>query len=172
MMTQISQPTIIESNLDSKSLDFAANSVSKDSKNLLDSIKILVEKSFFDIIKDSINLEPTPTRKFVKRGYSAQIDMTFSDKVVLKSCLVFNKVFLKIVCNDLLFDENPNLATIVDMSKELANLTIGHAKVLAQKENITFKISTPYFSVSKDSKIPDISYKLLQNGYCNIYIFE
>lgn len=141
-------------------------------ENLLHSVTNLVRESFLQVIRDSIDKIPELKSHQIKRGYSAKIDMIFDEKCVFVALLIFNKDFLKIMCRDFLLEEHPDLPTVIDMGKELANLTIGHAKVLGQQSDIAFKISTPYLAVVTNNKKPDISYELEGKGYCNIFISE
>lgn len=130
----------------------------------------IVKKSFIEIIQGSINKTPESSTFHIKRGYATQISITFQNNKVYDFLFVFNKAFLKIMCEDFLFEEKPTLGSMVDMSKELANLTIGHAKVLAQAQNIHFNISTPNFLAIKKSNKDDLSFKLDECGYCNVLL--
>ncbi|MWV61857.1 chemotaxis protein CheX [Helicobacter saguini] len=132
----------------------------------------MVKKSFIEIVQGSINQTPKDSEHHIKRGYTTQIDITFNNEKTIKFLFVFNKEFLKIMCVEFLFENKPSLGSMIDMSKELANLTIGHAKVLAQEENIHFKISTPYFSNLKKCKNYNLSFILSSSGYCNIAMFD
>lgn len=148
------------------------NSAINNEENLLHSVTNLVRESFLQVVRDSIDKIPQLKVHQIKRGYSAKIDMIFNENCVFVALLMFNKDFLKIMCRDFLLEEHPDLPTVIDMGKELANLTIGHAKVLGQQHHIAFNISMPYLGVSKNNKKPDISYELENKGYCNIFITE
>ena len=52
-----------------------------------------------------------------------------------------------------LFEENPNETMLQDLIKEIANVIVGKAKILASEQNINFDISTPDF-VSNEATIP------------------
>lgn len=154
----------------------------KNRDNLIKQIIPLLQKSFTEVIAKSINKVPVICKECykceVKNGFCANINMIFKD-VDVNVSLVFNKYFLEIMCRDFLFDDNPNVDTLIDMAKEMSNLTVGHAKVIGRQENIHFNISTPSYdnfcdNVAKSNaesinKRAGLYFKLLDNGFCNIF---
>ena len=91
----------------------------------------IVRESFFEVIKKSIGVEPEESIIPLKRGYLVSIEMIGANKDVF---LVFNKPFLRTMCHYFLSEDDPDNASLEDMARELANLTVGHAKVLAQRK--------------------------------------
>ncbi|RDU66798.1 chemotaxis protein CheX [Helicobacter didelphidarum] len=130
-----------------------------------------VAYSFIDIISNSISQTPMQCNHRLEKGNSAEITMNFNKKTCLAT-LIFNDEFLKIMCKEFLFDENPDTSTMNDMAKEIANLVIGHTKVLAQAKNIFFTISTPTFLGIQHTDYTKsyLCFQLNQHGYCNIFI--
>jgi len=76
------------------------------------------------------------------------------------------KPTLKILSNILLFEENPDEETLEDLAKELANLIVGHAKMLAHNQDLDYDIQTPKFAgINKlNPKIETLPYKI--NNRC------
>ena len=101
-----------------------------------------IHRSFFDVIQKSINKTPTDSIMPLKKGYLSRISMIGTHNDVF---LLFDKVFLRIFCREFLGDHNPSEQALEDMAKELANLTVGRAKVMAQDFGKSFDISTPEF---------------------------
>ncbi len=129
----------------------------------------IIRESFFEVIKDSIGISPEESIIPLKRGYLSSIEMIGRNMEVF---LVFNKSFLEIMCEHFLADENPSDETLEDMARELANLTVGHAIVIAQKQHKTFNISTPEFlgiHVINDYD-HGVHFRLKSKGHCSIFM--
>ena len=94
------------------------------------------------------------------------------DNAQLRAVLIFNRAFLDIMCRLFLLEDNPTKEMIIDMSHEIANLTIGSTKVLASTKDIKFRITTPYASKVKYSKKYALSFKLESNkkAVCNVFL--
>lgn len=129
----------------------------------------VIKESFFEVIKDSISVKPEESIIPLKKGYLTSIEMIGRETNVL---LVFNKPFLKTMCLNFLGDENPSDDALEDMARELANLTVGHAKVIAQERKINFNISTPEFLGIRVIKDYDqgIHFRLRGSGHCSIFL--
>jgi hypothetical protein len=56
-----------------------------------------------------------------------------------------DRTTLKYLANILLFDENPDEATLEDLTAELANFIVGHAKMVASDRNLPYRMMTPKF---------------------------
>ncbi|OBV30039.1 chemotaxis protein CheX [Helicobacter sp. CLO-3] len=129
----------------------------------------IIKESFFEVIKKSIGVEPEESIIPLKRGYLASIEMVGSGVEVF---LVFNKPFLKIMCHHFLGDDDPTPESLEDMAREVANLTVGHAKVIAQEHNKSFNISTPEFlgirTISNYNH--GIHFRLSGVGHCSIFM--
>lgn len=129
----------------------------------------VIKESFFEVIKDSISVEVEESIIPLKKGYLTSIEMIGRGTNVL---LVFNKPFLKTMCLHFLDDRTPSDDALEDMARELANLTVGHAKVIAQKRNTSFNISTPEFLGIRVIKNYDqgIHFRLQGLGHCSIFL--
>lgn len=129
----------------------------------------VIKESFVEVIKDSISVEVEESIIPLKKGYLTSIEMIGRDTNVL---LVFNKPFLKTMCLHFLDDSTPSDDALEDMARELANLTVGHAKVIAQKRNTSFNISTPEFLGIRVIKNYDqgIHFRLQGLGHCSIFL--
>lgn len=131
----------------------------------------IIKESFFEVINNSIGVSPQESIIPVKRGYLASID-TFSRQRELEVYLVFNKKFLHFMCENFLGEENPSLEALEDMAKELANLVVGHAKVLTQNKNQNFTISTPQYLGVRVIKNYNhgLHFRLKGGGHCSIFM--
>ncbi|PAF45135.1 chemotaxis protein CheX [Helicobacter sp. 11S02596-1] len=128
----------------------------------------IIHESFFDIIQKSIDMMPQDSIMPLKRGYLSSIEMLQSGIVVY---LAFNKAFLKIMCKHFLSEEDPSEDALIDMAKELTNLTVGRAKVIVQEKGSHFDISTPKYLGIKLIKNYDKGLHFrLQSGRCSIFI--
>lgn len=129
----------------------------------------IIKESFFEVIKNSIGVEPEESIIPLKKGYMTSIEMIGTGKNVL---LVFNKPFLKIMCLNFLSESAPTPEALEDMARELANLTVGHAKVIAQRRDTNFNISTPSFLGVHNVTDYDqgIHFRLKGTGHCSIFL--
>ncbi len=128
----------------------------------------IIHRSFFDIVQKSINKIPTDSIMPLKKGYLSRISMIGTRNDVF---LLFDKVFLRIFCEEFLGEHNPDEQALEDMAKELANLTVGRAKVMAQELGKSFNISTTEFLGHRLIKNHDHGLHFrLDNGHCSIYM--
>jgi len=97
----------------------------------------------------SIGAEINHCESKVKEGFVSQINIRGDEN--LDIFLILPKDVLDTI-SELLFGDTDY--DIEDLSKEIANLIVGNAKVLASEENIHFDISTPKFL-----KNIDVDYK-------------
>lgn len=136
----------------------------------------IIKESFFEVIEKSVNLKLENSIIPLKRGYAVSIDMIDDKNKDLKisTYIVFNKVFLKIMCEKFLCEEDPDEDAITDMAKELANLIIGHAKVIAQNYKTTFNISTPtYLGIKVVANYEEgLHFRLLGEGHCSLFLHK
>ncbi len=114
----------------------------------------------------SIGAELDHCKNEPKEGYVSEIDIRGDEN--LDIFLVLPKDVLDNV-SELLFGDMDY--DVEDLSKEIANLIVGNAKVLASEENIHFDISTPKFhkniNVNYDKKL-DLSIQ----GKCFSILFK
>ena len=99
----------------------------------------------------------TPTHS----AYTATIPYRSDSKDRIATIWV-QKPTLKKLSNILLFEENPDEDTLEDLTKELANFIVGHAKMLAHNQDLDYDIKTPKFAgINKlDSNIETLLYKI------------
>ena len=114
----------------------------------------------------SIGAEIDNCKGDTKEGFISEIDIRGDEN--LDIYLILPKDVLDTV-SELLFGDTDY--DIEDLTKEIANLIVGNAKVLASEENIHFNISTPKFfdkiDIDYDKKI-DLSIK----GKCFSILFK
>lgn len=131
----------------------------------------IIKESFFEVIKKSIGIDVQDSIMPLKRGYLVSIDK-ISKVSKQKVFLLFNTSFLRTMCKHLLSEDKLTQEMLKDMAKELANLTVGHAKVISQKQNKNFNISTPTFLGLKAIANYDhgVHFRLRSKGRCSIFI--
>ena len=99
----------------------------------------ILEKSFLEVMQTlNASLHPHPTP--LTQGHLASIKLNDATIYILASTPL-----LTLLAQNLLFEDNPDAATLQDMTKELANLIAGKAKVLSQEKGQAASISTPLF---------------------------
>ncbi len=102
-----------------------------------------MEKFFIEASKNfakSIGAEINHCNEEVNNGFISEIDIRGDEN--LNIFLILPKDVLDSV-SELLFGDTDY--DIEDLAKEIANLIVGNAKVLASEENIHFDITTPKF---------------------------
>ena len=140
----------------------------------------ILEKSFLEVMQTlNASLRPHPTP--LTQGYLASIKLNDTTIYILASTPL-----LTLLAQNLLFEDNPDTATLQDMTKELANLIVGKAKVLSQEKGQAASISTPLFcgemfqDVTQDSiaselasefqALPALHFGLDENPACSIFM--
>ena len=144
----------------------------------------ILKKSFLEVMQTlNTSLHPHPTP--LTQGYLASIKLNDTTIYILASTPL-----LTLLAQNLLFEDNPDAATLQDMTKELANLIAGKAKVLSQASGQTASISTPLFcgqispdvaqDMAQDSVVselasefqalPALHFKLDENPACSIFM--
>ena len=95
---------------------------------------------------DIIGLETKQAKYSGKNFYGAAIALC-EDEVETQWYLLFKKNTLNEFSKALLFEDNLNEDDLDDLVKEVANMIIGSAKVILEKQNsnLTYKMSTPDF---------------------------
>lgn len=129
----------------------------------------IIRQSFIEVITDSIGITPRQSIMPLKFGYMVNIEMLGTGYLVL---LVFDEIFLRVMSEEFLCEDNPSQSDLIDMAKELGNLTVGHAKVLAQEhKRESFKISTPNFlGVGELENHNHGLHFRLKDGHCSLFI--
>lgn len=130
----------------------------------------IIRQSFIEVLQESINKLPKDSILPIKKGYLTKISMLKGTEIDKDVFLLFDKAFLKIIAKSMLQEDDPDKATLEDMAKELANLVVGHAKVLAKGDK-GFNISVPSYVGYKLLKDYDsgLHFKL-GKGHCGIYV--
>ena len=144
----------------------------------------ILEKSFLEVMQTlNTSLHPHPTP--LTQGYLASIKLNDATIYILASTPL-----LTLLAQNLLFEDNPDAATLQDMTKELANLIAGKAKVLSQASGQAASISTPLFcgemsqdaaqNITQDSvaselasefqALPALHFGLDENPACSIFM--
>ena len=129
----------------------------------------IVEKAFIQAIGDTLGETPNQISKKLKIGYKSCIEIVNPQKENKVIWFVASKGFLEHMALNLLGEENPGEMDLRDLSQELANLTIGLAKVVAVGQGVFFDIGTP--SVFGFGEIEgDLSLDFELNGnQCSIF---
>lgn len=105
-----------------------------------------INEAVFDTFKKQfdIGIENKEEISVNENYYTSSIDIVFKDRN--KTIVVYSsKDMLVNVASILLFEDNPDEDCLTDLNNEIANLVVGHAKVLASNDNYQFNIATPMF---------------------------
>ncbi len=132
---------------------------------------LIIKKAFLQMIEDTIAKTPELANECLREGYISSIGVIFEDGVTYTISFVASKEFLTILSLEMLGVCANDDLEFRDLSQELANLTVGLAKVLAIKKGLFFNIQIPEvfgYSTFKDAQ-RCISFNL-QNTLCSIYI--
>ncbi len=108
-------------------------------------------KSFIQTIKNTTSLTPHITHTAIHTGYCSKIS---TQETHFYFC--FDHAFLLSISSAMLFDDNPTKDDLYDLSKEIANLVIGHAKVLLAEQGVHIQINTPSFLGEITLSNPDL----------------
>lgn len=128
----------------------------------------IFRKSLVDVIENTICITPKESILTLKEGYVSSIKILESGIVIY---IVTNKEFLTMLSDKLLADDNPDEETLEDLSKELANLVIGRAKVLLQEKGSNFTISTPTFHPKETIQNYDNGIHFhIKDAHCSIFM--
>ena len=114
----------------------------------------------------SIGAEINHCENEIKEGFISEIDIRGDENIDI--FLILPKDVLDAV-SELLFGDTDY--DIEDLSKEIANLIVGNAKVLASEENIHFDITTPKFHKNIDLDY-DKKINLSIKGKCFSILFK
>ena len=125
----------------------------------------ILQKALLCALKDTLSISMVEDRIPLNRAFTSKISL---DSRTLY--IVTNKALLLKFALDFLNEKNPNEATLIDISKEIANITIGKAKVLYEENGMILKLGIPEFIGNKiiNHYNKSIGYKS-QNMRCSIY---
>ena len=106
-----------------------------------------ISRSVFDVFKKQFEIDIKEGADLCEKGsefYCSSIDIIFKDGS--KTILIYTtQPMLAQIAQLLLFEEDPDHQCLCDLNNEVANLVVGHAKVLASSDGYNFKIATPTF---------------------------
>ncbi|RDU57305.1 chemotaxis protein CheX [Helicobacter sp. MIT 99-5507] len=125
----------------------------------------ILQKALLCAIKDTLNVSMIEDKIPLKRAFVSKIRLDSRTFYIAT-----NKALLLKFALDFLNEENPSNDTLIDISKEMANIAIGKAKVLYEESGIVLKLGIPEFIGNKiiNNYNKCIGYKS-QNMRCSIY---
>ena len=132
----------------------------------------IIENAFKQAIEDTLDKAPQVANEKLLEGFLSSIDVMYDDGEKTTITFISTKEFLEIFGSGLLGEEEFDELTLKDLSQELANLTIGLAKVLAVTEGVKFNISTPKvygYGEFKDSSTKSLNFTL-EGTKCSLFI--
>ena len=100
----------------------------------------ILKRSFIEVMRMTIGMEPHPCTTPLENGYLSSIKLDDTSIYILAS-----KPLLLLLAKSLLFEDTPTEEVLQDLTKELANLIIGKAKILSQEAGKDPSISIPLF---------------------------
>ena len=105
----------------------------------------LLQTSVNQVFRDHFAMQPKPCKTRPKGvGYVATIP--FSDRQGEKVASVWiQRATLEKIAALLLFEEDPDEATLEDLAAEVANFIVGHAKMEASEKGLACSMGTPGF---------------------------
>lgn len=125
----------------------------------------ILQKALLCAIKDTLNVSMIEDKFPLNKAFTSRIRLDSRTFFI-----VTNKPLLLKFALDFLNEDNPNNDTLIDISKEMANITIGKAKVLYEESGIVLKLGIPEFIGNKtiDNYNGRIGYRS-KNMRCSIY---
>ena len=136
--------------------------------------KIIIN-AFRQVLKDTLGETPKRVTRKLTKGFLSSIDIFLENEEKDTITFVSSKDFLAKLGNGLFGEEELDEIALKDLSQELANLTIGLAKVLAVTENIKFNISTPrVYGIGEfqDTHSSSINFSLGRGAKCSIFMHK
>ena len=134
--------------------------------------KIIIN-AFRQVLKDTLGETPKRVTRKLTKGFLSSIDIFLENEEKDTITFVSSKDFLAKLGNGLFGEEELDEIALKDLSQELANLTIGLAKVLAVTENIKFNISTPSvygFGEFQDTHSSSFNFSLGRGAKCSLFM--
>ncbi|WP_456451027.1 chemotaxis protein CheX [Hydrogenimonas sp.] len=105
----------------------------------------LFRTSLEEVFSQTFGLRPEPCDTPPKeKGYAAQIPFSDGERDYVARVWV-EEPALKKMADILLFDDDPDQETLEDLTSELANFIVGHAKMVASDRNLPYRMQTPTF---------------------------
>ncbi len=107
----------------------------------------LLKKSIAEVFWQHLGIELQQCKSRPRQnGYRAQIPFCMDSDGSSTATVWVQRQTLKKVSEILLFDDDPDEETLKDLTSELANFIVGHAKMLASDKSLKCKIETPKFA--------------------------
>ena len=134
--------------------------------------KIIIN-AFRQVLKDTLGETPKRVTRKLTKGFLSSIDIFLENEEKDTITFVSSKDFLAKLGNGLFGEEELDEIALTDLSQELANLTIGLAKVLAVTDNIKFNISTPRVYGSgefQDTHSSRFNFSLGRGAKCSLFM--
>jgi hypothetical protein len=125
-------------------------------------VKNLLNTSMHHVFENEFGLKLEQCKNIPKHpAYTATIPYRTDSNNRIATIWV-QKPTLKKLSNILLFEDNPDEDTLEDLTKELANFIVGHAKMLAHNQDLDYDIKTPKFTGIKvlEPKIETLLFKI------------
>lgn len=135
-------------------------------------MELIIKNAFVQVLQDTLGVVPLCVEAMLLEGYLASIDLLFEDGKRDTIAFVSSKEFLEVLGMGLFGESVASELELRDLSQELANLTIGLAKVLAVKEGIRFQIATPQtfgFCAWEASHCSCVSFAL-DGALCSVFL--
>jgi hypothetical protein len=106
----------------------------------------LFRTSVEEVFSDSFGLETEPCESLPKeKGFTAQIPFSDGSRDFIAHIWI-EEAALKRLAGILLFDEDPDRETLEDLTAELANFIVGHAKMVASDRDLPYRMQTPAYT--------------------------
>lgn len=127
-------------------------------------MEVIIE-SFIKTLQVITKLEPIPIQENALGKYCSKI--AIQDHSFYFS---YDRDFLLILSQALLFESSPSEADLMDIANEFANLVVGQAKVLYQAKQIDMQIGTPIFIADfNPPALSKVTHYQAGEGKCSIY---
>ncbi len=106
----------------------------------------LLRTSMSEVFEQHFGMRLVPCKNRPARsGYRAAIPFSCEREGHMVATLWLQKPTLKKVSSILLFENDPDEDALEDLTSELANFIVGHAKMIASDRGIPCTIATPRF---------------------------
>jgi hypothetical protein len=130
-------------------------------------MKVILIRAIRNLFVGQIDLKPQPHKVELLDGdhHITSIELA-SDTETHYFKLVSSKELLKEVSSVMLFEDDPDEATLIDMASEVTNLVVGNAKVLVEDvRKKALKLSIP-------EKVTDTTLSSIVEENSNIILFK
>lgn len=132
----------------------------------------IIEAAFKGAIEDTLGKIPQVCSQKTLEGFLSSIEIVNENGERNTITFVSTKEFLEKFGSGLLGEESLDELALKDLSQELANLTIGLAKVLAVPQGVRFNITTPKvygFGEFQDLHSKSLNFEL-EGAKCSLFM--